>query len=143
VSRRPIRLLLALAVAAPALIGGARAQSLAEARARATEERRLSDEVAFTNRTCGTSIRGRIDWGRAGDWPSNRSLAQACDVALGALEAVCREPGGAEAAKSGVSSFTCAGDGSGVSLSGGRLRYGAGGRDGFGRVRAYLRDRLL
>lgn len=115
--------------------------TLREIRARQAEERKLANEVAYTNRVCSTSISASIDWARASRWPAGKSLTGACDVALSALEAVCRTDNGrTRAAK--VTSFTCSADGSGPALSGGRLRYGAGGRDNFSSISAWLDDRL-
>ena len=117
------------------------AQSLKEIRARQLAEAQLAREVAFTNSVCGTRINARIDWRSAADWPEGASLVDACDGALGALEAICRAGGKSRA--SSVSSFVCAGDGSGPVLRGGALRYGATpGGNAFSAAKSFL-DRVL
>ena len=115
-------------------------QPLKTLRAREAEQRELEEEAAFTSQVCGTTIRATINWSTAENWPENQSIAKVCDGALSALEAVCRAD--ASRAKS-ISSFECAGDGTGPSLSGGKLRYGASPRDnGFSATKAFL-DRTL
>ncbi len=126
--------------AAVALLGAAEAcaQSLKSLRARDAEEGALSREVSFTNSVCGSRMSSRIDWNSASNWPVDASIAGACDGALGALEAVCRADKGKSRASS-LSSFVCAGDGSGPSLSGGSFRYGASpGANGFAETKSYL-----
>lgn len=114
----------------------AEAQSLKSIRARQAEESALAREVAYTSSVCGASISPRIDWGSTASWPDGASLVDACDGALGALEAICR---GGKARGGKVSSFTCAGDGAGPSLSGGNLRYGASpGASGYSETKIYL-----
>lgn len=83
-------------------------------------------------------MKSRIDWNSAATWPENASIADACGGALSALEAVCRS-GKGKARASSLSSFVCAGDGSGPSLSGGTFRYGASpGVNGFAETKSYL-----
>ncbi len=119
----------------------AQAQSLADLRARDAEERKLADEVAYTNSVCGGRIRGRIDWQSAGSWPDGRSLAEACDGALGAVETICRSGGQARAQQ--ISAFVCAGDGGGPSLRGSTFRYGAAsGGDAFNDSLSHLESEL-
>lgn len=96
------------------------AQSLRDLRAQESEEGAMAREVAYTSEVCGRRISARLDWASAGGWPAETSLVQACDGALGAVEAQCRS-----GRKITVMTFVCAGDGSGPSLSGGVLRYGA------------------
>lgn len=118
------------------------AQSLKSIRAQEAEEQTLDSEIEFTNSVCGTSISATINWRSASDWPEEDSLADACDDALGALEAICRAPGGQSKASS-ISSFLCEGDGSGPSLSGGTLSYGASpGESGFADTKDYLEGAL-
>ncbi|GAB4519738.1 MAG: hypothetical protein Kow00133_05640 [Amphiplicatus sp.] len=113
-------------------------QTLKSLRAQEAEERALAAEIGYTNSVCGASIGAEIDWRSADDWPEDESLADACDGALGALEAVCRAGDGRDRAQS-ISTFVCAGDGAGPSLRGGVLRYGATpGGDGFGETRRFL-----
>ncbi|MEL6790685.1 MAG: hypothetical protein AAGL18_13340 [Pseudomonadota bacterium] len=117
-------------------------QPLKTLRAREAEERELAEEVAFTNEVCGTSIRASIDWSTAESWPEQDSIAMVCDGALSALESICR--GDASRARS-ISSFECAGDGTGPSLGGGSLRYGAspgGASSAFSETKAYLERTL-
>jgi hypothetical protein len=118
------------------------AQSLKTIRAQEAEEASLSREAAYTNSVCGTSIDARIDWRSVAGWPENKSIADACGDALSALEAVCRSGDGrSRAAK--VSSFVCAGDGSGPQLRGGTLRFGASpGGGGFSETRSLLEGAL-
>ncbi|WDI32565.1 hypothetical protein PUV54_05070 [Hyphococcus flavus] len=114
----------------------ANSQSLKEARAQETEERALEREASFTRSVCGMNFDVVIDWRSAANWPDGASIAESCDGALGALEAACRRGGAPR-----VSRFVCAGDGSGASLRGGTLRYGASpGDNGFSETRAVLND---
>ncbi len=116
------------------------AQSLKEIRAREAEEQNLDREVAYTESICGTSISALIDWRSAANWPENVSLTSSCDGALGALEAVCRNDRN-KARR--VTRFVCGGDGSGPSLRGGTLRYGASpGDNGFSSTKALLDSEL-
>jgi len=110
-------------------------------RAREAEERRLAAETRFTGQTCGTSIRPRIDWSSVPDsWPSGVSIVKSCDGALGALETICR---GDQSRGKKVTSFVCAGDSDGPSLSGSTLRYGASpGDNGFNDTKALLDSEL-
>lgn len=131
----------AVLAAALLLAGPAFAQSLKSIRAQEAEEAALAREAAFTNSVCGTSLSARIDWRSAASWPEEASLSDACGGALSALEAVCRGGGKARAAR--ISTFVCAGDGSGPSLRGGTLRYGAApGGNGFSETRALLEGAL-
>ena len=132
-----IRSLCALAMTA-ALAGAAApalaAQSLKESRAQQSEESALEREAAFTQSVCGTNIDVIIDWRSAADWPDGASIAASCDGALAALEAACRKGNAPR-----VTRFVCAGDGSGASLRGGTLRYGASpGDNGFSETRSVL-----
>lgn len=118
----------------------ASAQSLKEIRARDAEERALQREADFTARVCRSPISASIDWRSASDWPEGVSIARACDGALSALEAMCRQGRGSEGE---VSSFVCAGDGSGADLSGGEFTYGASpGESSFADAKAVLEDEL-
>lgn len=122
------------------VVGAASAQSLKEARARESEEAALNSEAAYTKSVCGNSLSVSIDWRSAADWPDGVSLAAACDGALGALEASCRSAAGKAQAQR-IKRFVCAGDGSGPSLRGGVLRYGASpGKNGFSETKALLED---
>ena len=111
----PAFALLFLAFAAPA--GG---QSLRDMRAQDADERALAREAAYTSEVCGRRIDAAIDWSSLRKWPARESLVDACDGALGAVETICRA-----GRKNAVHDFVCAGDGSGASLSGKTLRYGA------------------
>ncbi len=106
------------------VFGVASAQSLKELRVRDAEEAALDREVAYTQSVCGSSIDASIDWRSAADWPESVSLTLSCDGALGAVEAYCRTGEGKSRAQR-ITRFVCAGDGSGASLRGGTLRYGA------------------
>ena len=131
----------AIAIAISVVMSAAAsAQSLKEIRSREAEESNLDREVAYTESVCGHSISASIDWRSAADWPEDVSLAASCDGALGALEAVCRDDN-SKARR--VTRFVCAGDGSGASLSGGALRYGASPDDnGFSSTKALLDSEL-
>jgi len=119
------------------LSGSAGAQSLRDLRAHDADDRALSREAAYTSKVCGRPIDASIDWRSAVDWPADESLADACDGALSAIETICRA-GKTEI----VSSFVCAGDGSGPSLSGSTLRYGASpGRNGYASTLATIGGR--
>lgn len=122
-------LLLTLSGAHPAS-----AQSLRDLRAQDADNAALAREAAYTSEVCGRKIPARIDWSSSKSWPADQSLAGACDGALGAVEALCRA-----GRKTLVTSFTCAGDGSGPELSRGALRYGATpGESGFEETRDLL-----
>jgi len=120
---------------APALVSAqALGPSLRDLRAQESDNDALAREAAYTSEICGRSIPARIDWPSTRDWPSGSNLVAACDGALSAVEATCRA-----GRKSLVRQFICAGDGSGASLSGGVLRYGAEpGGDGFSETKALL-----
>jgi len=118
----------------------AEAQPLKTLRYREAEETELKKEVAFTNQVCGTTITARILWDTADRWPEDQSIAAACGGALSALEAICRA--GADRA-AGLKTFQCAGDGTGPTLSGPSLKYGASpGKNGFAETKAFLESRL-
>jgi len=105
----------------------ASAQSLKSLRAQEAEEAALDAEADYTSEVCGVSITASIDWSTTSDWPAAESLAEACDGALSAVEAACRS------GSAPVRSFTCGGDGSGPSLNGSSLYYGASpGGDAYG-----------
>lgn len=114
---RKLALLSALAALAASQAG---AQSLRDLRAQGKEEAALAREAAYTSEVCDRPVSARIDWASAARWPANESLADACDGALGAVETICRA-----GRRDAVHEFVCAGDGSGPSLSGKTLRYGA------------------
>jgi len=130
----------AISVAVVPVLSAIASQPLKTLRAREAEERDLAEEAAFTSQVCGTTIRASIDWSSAQNWPENESIAAICDGALSALESICRSDAGRA---SSVSSFECAGDGSGASLSGGTLRYGASpGDSAFSETKAFLDGEL-
>lgn len=135
-------LYIGVAIAAAAVPTLGLAQSpLSELRAQQEEERKLASEAAYTSNVCETRISSRIDWNRTRDWPDNRSVAEACDGALGAVEALCRS--GKDRVAGKISAFTCTGDGSGPSLSGTTLTFGATpGGNGFNATRSYLESAL-
>lgn len=95
-------------------------QSLRDLRSQDREDRALAREAAYTSEVCGRSIDASIDWASAADWPARESIVEACDGSLGAVETICRA-----GRTNVVHRFICAGDGSGASLSGKTLRYGA------------------
>lgn len=135
-----MRKLFAFAFGALALaVSPAFAQSLKSLRAQEAEEAALAREVAYTNAVCGSRMSSSIDWASTGDsWSDDASLVDACDSALGAVEAACRS-GRARARIEAVSQFVCAGDGGGPSLHGRTLRFGATPRQaGFAEMRDFL-----
>lgn len=114
--------------------GSASGQSLRDLRAQDSENAALAREAAYTAEMCEAPIAASIDWSSARNWPADRSLASACDTALGAIETACRA-----GKRNLVDRFVCAGDGSGASLSGKTLRYGASpGASGFAETKALL-----
>lgn len=120
----------------------AASQPLREIRAQEAEERSLDREVAYTESICGISLTAVIDWRSAANWPASVSLANSCDGALGAIEAICRDADGKSRVRR-INRFVCAGDGAGASLRGGSLRYGATpGGNGFSETKALLDSRL-
>ena len=138
ISRKALKPALAAILSAGVLTAGASpsafTQSLREIRAQETEERARESEASFTRSVCDMNFDVVIDWRSAADWPDGASIADSCDGALGALEAACRRGNAPR-----ISRFVCAGDGSGASLSGGTLRYGASpGDNGFSDTRAVL-----
>ncbi|MGE0408677.1 MAG: hypothetical protein AB7P23_05365 [Amphiplicatus sp.] len=138
----PARAFIAIAAAAASLSAAtfADAQSLKSLRVREAEEGALAREVAYTNSVCGSTMSSSIDW-RTANWPEGESIVAACDGALGALEAQCRS--GAKKNAALLTSFTCAGDSAGPSLSGGDFRYGATpGESGFSETQAFLAGAL-
>lgn len=112
--------LAALAATGACAIGAAAAQSLRDLRAQDAEDRALDREASYTSEVCGRPIDAGIDWSSVRDWPPRESVAKSCDGALSAVETICRA-----GRKNVVHRFVCAGDGSGASLSGKTLRYGA------------------
>lgn len=129
---------LATALAAAIIAAPAGAQSLKSMRAQEADEQALAREVAYTNTVCASSIASRIDWRASAGWPAGASLVDACDGALGAIEAMCRSDAG-KARAQGIATFVCAGDGAGPSISGRTFRYGARpGVSGFRETRDYL-----
>lgn len=136
-------LALSLAAISAAALSLAHAQdSLSDLRARQEEERKLADEASYTGNVCGMRLSARIDWGRTRSWPEGTSIADACDTALGAVETICRA-GDAQKVSGKISSFSCSGDGSGPSLSGSTLYFGASPHgNGFSATRAYLERAL-
>lgn len=132
----------ALVAFALTFLAPAMAQSLKEMRSQNAEDSALDREVAYTESVCGTSIGASIDWRSAASWPDGVSIVASCDGALGALEAICRTKDGKSRAQR-ITRFVCAGDGSGASLHGGTLRYGASpGDNGFSETKALLDSEL-
>lgn len=125
-----------------AVSGEASAQSLREIRAQEAQEGRLAQEAAYTSSLCRISLQTSIDWRSAANWPDDASLPGKCDGALGAIESFCKSDKGRRRV-SRINAFVCAADGSGPSLNGGVLRYGADpDRNGFGETRRYLEGKL-
>ena len=135
-----LSLLSAFAILAAA--SGAGAQSLKSLRAQNAEEAARAHQIAYTNSVCGTHISSSIDWTSLRAWPENGNIVEACDGALGALEAMCRSGDGKKRVQK-LSAFVCAGDGAGPSLSGSTLRYGASpSGDGFSQMMSYIQNAL-
>ncbi len=112
--------LLSCAAALLSATAAAPGQSLKDLRAQERENRELARQAAYTSEVCGQSISASIDWSSAERWPADQSLAAVCDGALGAVETICRR-----GRTTVVNRFVCAGDGSGATLSGKTLRFGA------------------
>lgn len=130
--------LAAILVAGCLVIDVALAESLKSMRERRLAEELLASEIGYTNAQCDTDVSASIAWNTAEDWNAPQALAEACDTALSALEAVCGEAGGKKRAAR-ISTFTCRGDGSGPQLRGGEFAFGASkGGGGFGETKAYL-----
>lgn len=129
-------------LAAYSIVEASSAQSLRDLRQRDAAERTLDREAAYTSSVCQTSISASIDWRSAADWPDASRLVASCDGALGALEAFCRSNVGRQRAQN-ISRFVCAGDGSGASMRGRTLRYGASpGDNGFSDTKSLLEGLL-
>ncbi len=124
------------------MVSPAFAESLSALRAQEAEEAALAKEAQYTSSLCRMPLATSIDWRTVAHWPDNVSLSQTCDGALGAIELLCKSPDGRIRAKR-INRFVCAGDGSGPSLKGGTLRYGASPDDnGFAETKAYLESNL-
>lgn len=120
IARKKLAAFFLVLIAGHAAALGAGAQSLRDIRAQEAEERALAREAAYTSDVCDRPISASINWSRSRDWPPRESLSDACDGALGAVETICRA-----GKKNVVHNFVCSGDGSGASLAGKTLSYGA------------------
>lgn len=82
-----------LAQPVPGLAQAARAEreSLQERRHQRDQEERLADEAAFTSKVCSTRISASIHWPSFATRGKNLNVVGYCDVALSALERICRE----------------------------------------------------
>ena len=142
VGAKPLKLSLVALLAIAAIAARADAQSLRELRSQEAENAALAEEAGYTSSICQTPLRASIDWRTTANWPENVSLAASCDGALGALESICRTPDGRKRAKR-ITRFVCAGDGSGPSISGHTLRFGAEpGGNGFAATKSLLESQL-
>ena len=89
------------------------------------QDRRLRNEAEFTSRVCQTGVSASIDWNSFGTRGIGKRVSSYCDVALSAIERLCRED--LEKAKGLVRSLRCgAGKKRAVSLSGSTLKYAVG-----------------
>ena len=89
------------------------------------QERRLRSEADFTSKVCQTRVSASIHWPSFETRGTGRRVASYCDVALSAIERLCRED--VEKAKGLVRNLKCgAGKKRAVSLSGSTLNYAVG-----------------
>lgn len=89
------------------------------------QERRLRNEAEFTSNVCQTRVSASIHWESFGTRGLGRPVSSYCDVALSAIERLCRED--LEKARGLVRSLRCgAGKKRAVSLSGSSLNYAVG-----------------
>lgn len=105
------------------------APSLRERQAMRDQERRLNSEAEFTSKICDTQISASIHWSSFNTRGSGLSVVGYCDVALSAIERICRED--KSKVKGRLRSLQCgAGEKRAVELTGATLRYAVGPRPG-------------
>ena len=86
------------------------AQSLETRKMRAEQEAALGEQVALTNKKCGTNLTARIDWNTFDEAEVlTKRVTSWCQAALDAVEDICGEALGREAIMTKVKSITCAG----------------------------------
>ncbi len=101
--------------------------SLQERRHQRDQEKRFSDEAEFTSKICGTRISASIHWPSFSTRGSAMNVVGYCDVALSALERICRED--KSKVQSRISHVQCgAGAKRRVVVSGSTVRYAVGPR---------------
>lgn len=120
---------LALTQPLPGRLGAAEAAgpSLQERRHQRDQDKRLSNEAEFTSKICETGISASIHWPSFETRGRNMNVVGRCDVALSALERLCRE--NKSKVQSSVRHVQCgAGDKRAVVISGSTIRYAVGPR---------------
>lgn len=65
--------------------------SLRDIRHQRDQDRRFNNEVEFTNQICGTNISASIRWDSFNSRGTGAYVVGSCDVALSAIESICRE----------------------------------------------------
>lgn len=120
-----------LVLARPLFPGAAPAEaagpSLQERRHQRDQEKRFSDEAEFTSKICETKISASIHWQSFRTRGSTRNVVGYCDVALSALERICRE--NKSKVQGRVRHVQCgAGEKRRVVVSGSTVRYAVGPR---------------
>lgn len=96
--------------------------SLHERRHQRDQDKRLADEAEFTSKICESRITASIHWPSFQTRGSGASVVGRCDVALSALERLCRE--NKSKVQESVRHVQCgAGDKRAVVLSGSTVRY--------------------
>lgn len=132
---RRVAALLGLAlilVAAEPLLGAfapaeAAGPSLQERRHQRDQEKRLNDEAEFTSKICETRISASIHWQSFSTRGGSQNVVGYCDVALSALERICRE--NKSKVQGRISHVQCgAGEKRRVVVSGSTVRYAVGPR---------------
>ncbi len=123
------------------------AQALLEKRNRAAQDQSLKEEAAFTNSVCDSRIRARIDWDT---FPANaatrhKRLYRQCDVALGAIERICRTTSLKETVANRIRIVECKGNvRMRIRLTGSTLHYefAKNSQGDAAEIVSYLKDRL-
>ena len=101
--------------------------SLQERRHQREQQRRLDDEAAFTSNVCNTRISASIHWDSFNSRGGTLNVVGFCDVALSAIERICRETPGK--VQSRIRHLECgAGERRAVQLNGGTVKYAVGPR---------------
>jgi len=107
---RPIQIIGTLSLVLLALTSSTWAQSLETRKMRAEQEAALGEQVARTNKKCGTSLTAHIDWNTFDEAEVlTKRVTSWCQAALDAVEDICGDALGKEALTTKLKSITCAG----------------------------------
>lgn len=95
--------------------GAGLAQTLAEKQTMTYEDSRLAASIADLNDMCGTTITARFDWpsflkaGKVGNMNGtfDNPPSHMCNVPLGILESICRNPDYRDAVLTRIKSYVC------------------------------------